>query len=855
MSFNFKDIRIGPKLIALFLVIGLVPMTIVGWMNYTNTKDALEYEALNKLTALRETRKTEIENWMGERMSDVQVLAAFEDAAAALDDYERAFHSSGPASRQYENVQEKWNDMFSHYMEEYGYYDLFLLGPEGDVVYTVTHEADFGENMLTGKYRSSGLAEAFRGAAAGDATLVDFDEYAPSNGTAAAFVAAPVQVDRQLHGVVALQLPIDAINHIMQENAGLGESGETYLVGSDYLLRSDSRFSSETTILKQQVRTTGTEQALSGTTDCQAIEDYRGVPVYSCFAKLDFDGVDWAIMAEIDESEATAAATSARNTLLVLLGIFGAVVAVFGVIIARSIANPLVGITKTAEELASGGTDKNVEISSKDEVGDLAVALNKMLDVQRGAMDEAEQKAENLNNLPTPIIEIDRDFTVKLLNKAGASVVGTTPEDAKGKKCYDLFKTPHCRTAECRCAQAMSKDGVFSAETVADPSGLNIPIEYTGAPVKDAQGNIVGALEYVVDISERKQVLEDIISVGREMANANLTAKTKEGYKGDYLAIADNLNRGIKSQHDAMVQVAEAVDQVAAAAQQIASSSQAVAQGASEQASSLEETSSSLEEISGQTQQNADNTQQAKTLAQATKEAADKGSAAMAKMIESMSQIRTSSEGTAAIIKDINDIAFQTNLLALNAAVEAARAGDAGRGFAVVAEEVRNLALRAKEAATKTEGLIKESVQLAEQGGEISGDVNENLGEIVESITKVTDIVTEITAASSEQARGVEQVNDAMAEMDKVVQQSAANSEESSSAAEELSSQAQELAATVGRFQLSRQNGGGRVVGAIGTSQKQAKQAAKAAAPKQDGKAEQMIPFDDDDDMEALANF
>jgi methyl-accepting chemotaxis protein len=215
-------------------------------------------------------------------------------------------------------------------------------------------------------------------------------------------------------------------------------------------------------------------------------------------------------------------------------------------------------------------------------------------------------------------------------------------------------------------------------------------------------------LDAVIDpINEAAQALE-------QLANYNLTARMTGNYNGDLAKIKDSLNATATALHDSMAQVAEAADQVSSASTQIASSSQQVAEGTSEQASALEETSSALEEMAGMTKQNADNTQQAKGLAETTRAAANKGASAMGNMLSSMSKIKSAAEGTAAIIKDINEIAFQTNLLALNAAVEAARAGDAGRGFAVVAEEVRNLAGRAKEAAKNTEGLIKESVSFAE---------------------------------------------------------------------------------------------------------------------------------------------
>ncbi len=167
-----------------------------------------------------------------------------------------------------------------------------------------------------------------------------------------------------------------------------------------------------------------------------------------------------------------------------------------------------------------------------------------------------------------------------------------------------------------------------------------------------------------------------------------------------------------------------------------------------------------------------------------------------------MGRIRSSAEGTSQIIRDINDIAFQTNLLALNAAVEAARAGEAGRGFAVVAEEVRSLALRSKEAASKTETLIRESVRQAEEGEASSRNMAGKLGDIVGSVEQVASIVTEIAASAGEQASGIGQVQGAVSEMDKVTQQNAASAEESSSAAAELSAQAADLTAMLGTFRL-----------------------------------------------------
>jgi methyl-accepting chemotaxis protein len=244
----------------------------------------------------------------------------------------------------------------------------------------------------------------------------------------------------------------------------------------------------------------------------------------------------------------------------------------------------------------------------------------------------------------------------------------------------------------------------------------------------------------------------------------------------------------------------EGAEQVASASGQVSSASQSLAEGATEQAAGLEETSSSLEEMSSMTKQNADNAQQANILAGEARKAANNGSEAMTRMSKAITDIQKSSDETAKIIKVIDEIAFQTNLLALNAAVEAARAGEAGKGFAVVAEEVRNLAMRSAEAAKNTSAMIEGSVKNSKNGVDIATEVGKVLNEIVASIGKTTDLVGEIAAASAEQARGVDQVNTAVSQMDKVTQQNAANAEESASASEELSAQAASMKEIVGEL-------------------------------------------------------
>jgi methyl-accepting chemotaxis protein len=332
---------------------------------------------------------------------------------------------------------------------------------------------------------------------------------------------------------------------------------------------------------------------------------------------------------------------------------------------------------------------------------------------------------------------------------------------------------------------ARADASAFRGDWAALVNGLNATLDALAAPVDEAA-----------------RVLE-------RLAARDLRARATGDYRGDHARLRDALNASGAALHDALGQVSSAVDQVSGAATQIASSSQAVASGAAQQASSLSETTSAMEAVAGLTRKATEGARQANGLAQAARAAATEGASAVGALQGTMTRIQEAAAGTSQIIRDVSDIAFQTNLLALNAAVEAARAGEAGRGFAVVAEEVRSLALRAKEAAHKTEDLIRQSVTQAAEGEAAARQASGRLAEIVEGVAKVTAVVGEIAGVAEQQAAGIERVKESVGEADRVTQQNAASAEQSSAAASELNAQSEELAAMVATFQLEARAGGG----------------------------------------------
>jgi len=294
-------------------------------------------------------------------------------------------------------------------------------------------------------------------------------------------------------------------------------------------------------------------------------------------------------------------------------------------------------------------------------------------------------------------------------------------------------------------------------------------------------------------------------AVGR-VADGDLTQVLRVA-ANDTSSVMANVARMQSSLSSVVSDVRANSESVATASAQIAQGNTDLSQRTEEQASALEETAATMEQLGSTVRNNAENAQQADQLARNASTVAVQGGQVVDKVVATMQGINDSSRKIGDIIGVIDGIAFQTNILALNAAVEAARAGEQGRGFAVVAGEVRTLAQRSAEAAKEIKALIGRSVEQVEQGTALVDQAGKTMGEIVTSIQKVSDIVAEITSASVEQSSGVQQVGDAVGQMDQVTQQNAALVEESAAAAESLKNQAQQLVNVVSVFKLGRASG------------------------------------------------
>ncbi|MBT5587472.1 MAG: HAMP domain-containing protein [Gemmatimonadetes bacterium] len=384
------------RVLVSLLVTGLVPIVVVAYLALRQAEAALMKQAFDHLESVREVKRSQLESFFHERASDIVVLSRSSDVLAVSDAL-NSFHEAADAgpqapfrvgSIQYQELIESAAPFLSGYRQVYGYYDLFILCREhGHVMYSVAAEADLGANLSSGDLRDSGLGRLWREVAdVGETVFVDFAPYAPSDNEPAAFIGAPTADGS---AIVVLQVSRDHINSFMQQRAGMGLSGESYLVGTDLLMRSDSFLdpighsmvaSFRGTVAANGVDTEASRRARLGETSQALITDYNGHPVLSSFGPIDVLGTRWAIIAEIDLAEVQQPVDQLRSRLLLVTCAVAGVVMGLAIWLAGSIAGPIVRIAHVAQRVARGDVEQRLDIESQDEIGQLAASFRDLVD-------------------------------------------------------------------------------------------------------------------------------------------------------------------------------------------------------------------------------------------------------------------------------------------------------------------------------------------------------------------------------------------------------------------------------------------------------------------------------------------
>ena len=479
------------------------------------------------------------------------------------------------------------------------------------------------------------------------------------------------------------------------------------------------------------------------------------------------------------------------------------------------LGKPIRKLTEVSSNFSNGKFDEQIEIKGNDELSVLGKSFNDMAE-------KIDIQLQYLNNLPIPVIVMDKEFNINYINSKGSLMFGKERSQIIGTKCYDNLKSGDCNSDKCICKKAMMDGETYSSETTAKGFGKDVPILYSGAQIKNRKGEVIGVLETVTDLSKSKEEEEylkrstkKILIEMEKLSQGDLTVSLESEKKGDTIDdLFNGFNKTISKMREMILMVAESISSTSSASIEISSSSEQMASGAQEQSSHAGSVAGSIEEMTKTIIENNNNIKNALDSSRQAGLFANQGSEIVNQTITGIERIADvvseashtveelgrSSKKIGDIANVINEIADQTNLLALNAAIEAARAGEHGRGFAVVADEVRKLAERTTRATTEitdmitviqndTSGAVKSinsGTNEVKKGKELAYSAGESLEKINIASKKVVDLVTQIASASNQQSASSEDISRNAEGISHVAQESAVGIEQIANAAEDL---------------------------------------------------------------------
>lgn len=517
------------------------------------------------------------------------------------------------------------------------------------------------------------------------------------------------------------------------------------------------------------------------------------------------------------------------NNVLLVLGIGFIITLFFLGEFRRIFLNPLEKIVGFAKERESGNKDVFLNIDDNEEFNFLGGALNNMAE-------KINQQLSYIEDLPAPVMLIDNDYNIQYMNKAGTQLLGTTRDELLGKKCYDSFKTGHCNTENCACYKSMNFDGKYTEETISRASGGEMSIQYSAIPIKDRNGKITGALEFVADISNIKNIenylnrsTKNILNEMSKFSEGDLSVFAKSEKAGDDVAaLFDGFNNSVANIRNMIEQLKLVINDTAASSNQISSSTEEMAAGAQEQNMQAQEVAKAVEEMTKSIIETSRSATRAREMAEVAGKIAEAGGNVVretvsgidniAKVIsetsETVKALGQRSNEIGEIVEVIEEIADQTNLLALNAAIEAARAGEQGRGFAVVADEVRKLAERTAKATKEIATMIKniqgeahitvESIERGNsemsKGRDLAQKAGSSLEEIIVHSRDVVDAIIQVAGASEQQSKAAEQISINIDGISQVTHESSAGIQQIARASENLNNLTNNLQSMVSQF-------------------------------------------------------
>lgn len=405
-----------------FVAVSLLPILIIGYALLRTFEMEAEKSAIQQVSAIADMKAEQIDSYLRERLLDARVIQTSSTARMAMRDFSRVYAKSGVDSDAYHQLDMFYRAQFKRFVEDAGYYDLFLISSQGEIVYSQAHESDFATSLITGPYRNSSFARLVRTALHTlQGGVSDFEYYPPSKGAIAAFMALPIIVDGKLEGVLALQIYSERVFEVVTDNVGLGVSGETVVTrllnDRTALVIAPLKHASNAALelkipLANPPFSIATQSGLHGERGGGVKMDYRNKEVVAAWRYL--PRMNWGIEVKMDAEEVFAFVPRVRNYSLIVLG-FILIAAMMGALLfSRRVVTTLKNLSHSAQHIAGGNLKQRVPVAGWDEIGQLASTFNTMtehLTASNRQRDAAEKDLRQLNqNLENRVAERTADL-------------------------------------------------------------------------------------------------------------------------------------------------------------------------------------------------------------------------------------------------------------------------------------------------------------------------------------------------------------------------------------------------------------------------------------------------------------
>ncbi|MBD8526984.1 methyl-accepting chemotaxis protein [Pseudomarimonas arenosa] len=731
-----------------------------------------------------------------------------------------------PFESAYSSTHAQIHPVLRSHLKRNGYYDIFIVDLQGNVVYTVFKEIDFGTNLLSGPWRESGLGRAFQSALNlqdNNAVAVDdYDPYPPSYETPAMFLASPIVDAGERLGVLVVQVNVGRVAEVAGNREGLVEGQDVYLLGPDRLLRSDSLLAENWTVANSfaapDQHRVADDLWLAGEQRSRNTRSatLRGMPAVTSLAGLSVTPeLRWTVVAQYRETEAFAASRALSIALGGAVLVAAALIAGVGLRLSRSLVRPITRLSDALGQVAeSGDFSRRIDASGRDELAMAGQTFNQLLVTLESSLAEVADLAEALaaGRLDVRIrgryAGTLQDLTTRI--NTSAEVIGhslsaiAAAGDALARGDLKHRTEGEFHGAYRQAVQGVEQGSVAIALAFDELNRVLSAMtggDFTQRIEHQFAGDVARASEA---INQSLDVLEDafntIARVAGEISAGDLSGAMEGEYQGQIADVQKALNAALKALRMLVDEVRGAADTVNQGSKEIASGNSDLSGRTERQSEFVSRSAADMQRIVDALEQAVATTRRADTSARGAESRAKDGANTVSSAIEAMGAITQSSKRIAEIVKLIDDIAFQTNLLALNAAVEAARAGEQGRGFAVVASEVRTLASRSAESAKEIRTLINESSQNVHNGAELVERSGQALREIAELVGQVSADVGSAAANIAAQSEASTEVNAALDQLEVLNQQNSALVEETAATSAHLQEGAGNMARLIARF-------------------------------------------------------